>query len=90
MPESLVENFRKRLAEQDKRCNLCDLSHKIDSPAPRKGWIRSRCGRCGAWLGDRPAERGEKGSEEPGTKLVVTKLMAPIYLTHQESTHDET
>lgn len=39
---------------QGKRCVNCDLTKKIDlAEPPRKGWIRSVCGVCGKWLGDR-------------------------------------
>ncbi|MGE3244407.1 MAG: hypothetical protein AB7G28_26450 [Pirellulales bacterium] len=63
----MLEEIQKEVAERERfRASLphfcrpnCDLRNKVDSAPVRIGgrmMIESRCGACGRWLGNRPAE----------------------------------
>ena len=58
MRRSLVADLKTKLADTRTRCKpQCYFKDWTDLPGEiRKGYIRTVCGVCGTWIGDRPID----------------------------------
>lgn len=62
---SLLTQYVETLAARERRCRpQCQADDWSDEPTPvvlaRQPMIRTVCGRCGQWIGNRPLVSGEK------------------------------
>lgn len=62
---SLVTQFEETLAARERRCRpQCNPADWRDEPTPvvrnRQAWVRTVCGACGQWIGDRPLAKVER------------------------------
>lgn len=69
---SLLTQYEETLAARERRCRpQCDPTLWRDEPTPvvrnRQTWVRTVCGACGQWIGDRPLT----GSEQEGIQLIL-------------------
>ncbi len=52
--DKIIEQLRQGQNDRS-RCTACDYRQWIDAPSIENGLIRTECGRCGRFIGYRPA-----------------------------------